>query len=54
MYPLNGIALGVLQVLTKFCCFGDSMRKAADFKYVEQASDRCWKRRVTQALVGGG
>lgn len=26
-----------VQVLTKFCCFGDNMRKAADFDFVEQA-----------------
>lgn len=26
---------GKVQVLTKFCCFGDSMKKAADLRYVE-------------------
>ncbi len=25
-----------LQVLTKFCCFGDAMRQATDARYVEQ------------------
>ena len=28
------------QVLTKFCCFGDAMRKAADLSYVEQVGGR--------------
>ncbi len=27
-----------VQVLTKFCCFGDMMRRAGDFSFVEQAS----------------
>lgn len=28
-----------VHVLTKFCCFGDNMRKAADFDFVEQSID---------------
>jgi aryl-alcohol dehydrogenase-like predicted oxidoreductase len=31
-------------VLTKFCCFGDSMRKAADFKFVENSIETSRKR----------
>ncbi len=43
-YAVHAVVCPSVQVLTKFCCFGDSMRKAKDLKFVEQSINASRKR----------